>query len=384
MAMKLRFDVRDVPSCARLGLSGRKMWIFTKAILASWLAWSASTYLGWLAADPGGLGGVWASSRLLPLPSGIFWRSWPSVALMAAGLLLAGWSLLRAMLMSSRITFEQIRGDDFYSGRDARRFLGSHWRPLFWTPAAIVAGMAVAAAAGLLLGLAGRIPVAGPVIVGLAAVPAWGAALLAVPAAGALLLCAGFLPAIVACTRGDTFESLFELFSAVTGQTARLAGYMLVSLLVRVPAAALFLVCSSAAAGMAARVVGAGMGTAPFGPFVSGLGILAPAAVGAFSRPADVLGLVPQAPAGGAAEAVMAASGVMAVLVLASYWLSAASSGWTLIYLAIRHRRDGEDLVRRADDEDYREFSRQYGSADEHSRSAGAPGGAREQVDAGD
>lgn len=377
MARKLYFDIRDIPAGARLGLGGRKIWLFFKSLVLSWLVWSLFTYLGWLAADPGGLGAVMRQSRLLPLPGGLFWQSWQAVAILAAGVLGIAWVMLSASLKASRITFEEIRGDDFYSGRDAARFFRGNWKPLAATPLVIAAGLLLAVLALFLLGLLGRIPAAGPVIFGLLAVPAWGASLLAVLAAVALLACIPLLPPIIATTRGDTFETLFELFSTLTSQPWRIVLYGLASAASNAAGLALFMVAASLATGFLSWAAGLGMGDPPGSVLVAGLSHLAPALVGAAARPADILGLAgggsPTVTGGG--MAVISAAGAAIVLVLLSYLLSACSSGWTLIYLAVRNRKDGEDLVRRADEEEFREFERQYGSADEYARTAPGSGG---------
>lgn len=377
MSRKMHFDVRDVPSCARLGLSGRKMWIWFKALVLSWAAWSASTYLGWLAADPAGLGALWGSSRLLPLPGGIFWSSWQSVALLAIGIVAILAVFLSASLKASRITFEQIRGDDFFSGREAADFARRHGRPLYATPAVILAGLVLAALCGLLLGLAGCIPAAGPVLLGILAVPAWSAALLVVLSSIALLAAFPLVPAIVACTRGDTFETLFELFSSVTSQPWRLALYALVSFVARLLGLALFLAAGSLAVGILVHTTALAGAPSPYALLQGGLRYLAPSLVGEYAGIVDVLGVSgqPGAAVQPLAGVLLAASGAAIALVAASYWLSSCSSAWTVIYLAVRRRKDGEDLLRRADQEDLAEFERQYGSADESAR-AGQHGGA--------
>ncbi len=370
MSKKLHFDVRDVPSCARLGLSGRKLWICFKALVLSWAVWSASTYLGWLAADPGGLASLWRTSRLLPLPSGIFWTTWQSVALLALGSLVIVWMLLYASMKTSRITFEQIRGDDFFSGRDASNFARRHWKPLFATPASLVAGLLIAVAVGFLIGLAGRIPAVGPFLLGILAVPAWSASLLVVLAVIALAAGMCLLPAIVACTRGDTFETLFELFSSITSQPWRLTLYALTAFIARVLGLAVALLFSSLAAGVLAFSTALAGGGNPFSLLAGGIRYLAPSLVGEFAGLIDVLGISgTQAPAiQGPAGVLMAVSGSVIALLIASYWLSSGSSAWTVIYLAVRHRKDGEDLVRRADQEDQAEFEKQFGSADDSQR----------------
>lgn len=370
MSRKMYFDVRDVPSCARLGLSGRKMWIWFKALVLSWAAWSAFTYLGWLAADPAGLGAVWGSSRLLPLPAGIFWTSWQSVALLAGGILVMTAVMLSAALRASRITFEQIRGDDFFSGREAAEFARRHGRPLYATPAALVAGLALAVLCGLLLGLAGRIPAVGPVLLGILAVPAWSAALLVVLGSIALLAAFPLVPAIVACTKGDTFETMFELFSSVTSQPWRLALYALASFITRVLALAVFLAAGSLALGILVHTTALAGAPSPYALLQGGLRYVAPSLVGAYAGLIDILGVSgqPGATVQPLAGALLAASGAAIVLVAASYWFSSCSSAWTVIYLAVRRRKDGEDLLRRADQEDLAEFEKQYGSADESTR----------------
>ncbi len=61
---------------------------------------------------------------------------------------------------------------------------------------------------------------------------------------------------------------------------------------------------------------------------------------------------------------LIAASGTAIFLFLASYWYSSCTAMWTIIYLGARHSRDGEDLLLRAEEEEYREFRRVYGSTD--------------------
>lgn len=372
MKRDLHFDARDIPSAARLGLSGRKIWAFFKASALSWAVWAAAVYLGFLAADPAGLGARWESGRLLPLPSGVFWMSWQAVGILCIGLLTIVGIQMRAFLEVARMTFEQLRGDDFYSGRDARKFSRGHWKPLAAVPAALLVALAVAVLCGAVLGLLTRIPSAGPVIFGLLAVPAWGLSLLCVLAAVALALSFFLVPAIVASTKGDTYETIFELFSTITSQPWRVALYFLLALVTRAAAMAVFLSFCSAAAGFLGWAAGMGLGRNPASALAGGLQVVAPELAGRFAVSFDVLGLAGGTdPFPGPAGAVAALAGAAIVLVSLSYWLSSCSSAWTLIYVCIRRRKDGEDLLARADEEDFREFQRLYGSADESSRGAG-------------
>jgi hypothetical protein len=326
------------------------------------------------------------------MPAGVFWESVPAVVLLAVGGILGLVALLRASLKVARIAFEQIRGDDFYSGKDAEAFAKEHFRPVMLTPLVLLVGLVIAVVGGLILGLLATIPGGvGPVIAGLAAVPAWGLALLVV--LGAVALAASFclVPAIVASTKGDTFESLFELFSTITSQPWRLVLYGLVSAVVRV----LGLLAFAAFAAAALKFVSLTMspltgGDIFYDSVASGLRQLAPALVGAGSTIFSPVGAVASGPVWtGLGGVLCALSGVLIFLTVGSYWLASCTSGWTVIYLALRHRKDGEDLLQRADDEEYREFEKEYGSADEASEAPApcedgpetAPEGDEEETD---
>ena len=369
MVHKMRFDIRDIPAAARYGLSARKLWIYVKALLFGWACVFVFGNLGYLAAGAT-LDHVWQEARLLPLPAGVFWESLPAMLILAVGLVLAVVSLLRAGLKVARITFEQIRGDDFYSGRDAEAFAKEHFKPVIITPLVLLAGIILAVVGGLVLGLLADIPGGvGPVIAGIVAVPAWALALLVVLAALAFIVSFWLVPAIVASTKGDSFESLFELFSTITSQPWRLVLYNLVSGLVRM----LGLLVFAAFAAAALKFVSLTMspftgGDILYDSVASGLRQLAPGLVGAGSTIFSPVGAVASGPAwSGLGGVLCAISGVLIFLTVGSYWLASCTSGWTLTYLALRHRKDGEDLLQRADDEEYREFEREYGTADESS-----------------
>ena len=371
MSSRLYFNVRDIPSAARSGLSARKLWIFWKAQLSAWLIWFVSVYLGYLAAGSD-LASRWETSRLLPLPGGIFWESWPSVALLAAGLLLIVYVIMAASLRVSRITFEQIRGDDFFSGRDARTFLRQNRNPLISTPLAILTGLVIAAVSGLILGLVGRIPGAGPVLLGVLSVPAWGMALLAVLLGLGFILSFVLVPPIVAATRGDTFESLFELFSTLTAQPWRVLLYWLTGLICRTLGLILLMLFASAAMTFLSWTVSLGMGTAGLGASLSsGLQMVAPEVFPWFANAFNpVAAAAPGQSWTGLAGVIAGLSGVAILMIIKAYWLSSGSSAWTLIYLAVRHRKDGENLLSRADDEDQREFEKLYGEISSEPRDA--------------
>jgi hypothetical protein len=357
----LRFDCRDVASCARLGLSARKMWSGFKSLLLSWLVWDFFVYLGFLAAGED-MGARWNLSVLLPLPGGLFWHSAIAIALLAIGCILILTVLMRGSMKICRLAFEQIRGDAFYSESEASAFARGHSSPLILVPLMLAFLLVILLAKGAVLGLISRIPAAGPVLTALLALPLWSAMLLAVLTAAALILSIMLLPAIIASTKGDTFESVFELFSTMTSQSWRVFLYWLLSLLFTALGSAVFILFSAGAVGLLSMTTSWAAGGGGFAEaLTAGPRMLAPELLPFFSS-VVTLGSASATPAwSGAAGVLAGASGSVILLVLLSYVFSSLSSAWTVIYVGLRRRRDGTDLLVEADLEDMREYERRYG-----------------------
>ncbi len=367
MIHKLHFDIRDMLLSVKYGLSARNLWVVWKALVLSWLVWSGMVYLGFFAAGDS-MAGRWQVSRLFPIPEGLFLESTVALIFMAAALLACLWIIMSAFQKVGRITFEQIRGDGFYSGRDALEFHRGNRKPLLMVPVAVLAGLSILFVKLFIMGLIGRIPGAGPVIAGILAVPAWGISLFGVLALIALLLSIFMVPAITACTRGDTFETLFELFSSITSQPFRIILYMATGLIARAAALLLFMAFARGAMAIVAFGVGIGMGNTGLATSVQGgLHTAAPQLISHYGSFLSPLGSLAGDPFAwhGAAGWLASLSGVAIALIIFSYWLSSCASFWTLCYLAVRKAKDGEDLLQRADDEDSREFGKRFGSTDQ-------------------
>jgi hypothetical protein len=359
---ELTFTIKDIPACTRYGFSARKIWIFFKTLVLSWVIWDFFVYLGFFAAGCD-LASRWSQSRLLPLPGSLFWADPVPIILLAAGVVLIVYVLMRGSLMVSKMTFQQIRGDEFFSTSDAASFAKGHTVPLISIPVMLVVTLLLIYSAGALTGLISRIPAVGPAVASLLCLPLWGVMLLGVLTLLALILSMKLIPAIVACTGGDSFESVFEVFSTLTSQSWRLCLYWLLSILVTVLGVSVFLLLSSVAISFLSLSVSAGAGDSGLvAAFTSGPQMLAPEALPFFS---GLLGQQGDAQAwSGLAGLLAGISGTAIFLIIISYLLSSCSSAWTLIYVVLKYRKDGEDLINRADQEEQREYDRMYGDSE--------------------
>jgi hypothetical protein len=217
----LTYDYRDVIGAASLGLRGRK-----------WLATLPGVFVGmlWWA------GCGWAALLTLGLSPGLVWSvygpvPWPSAASLGGPLSLAFWGvgaigLCVALLLSSvavgRVTYQQLKGNDFYGLVEAWQFAQRKWK-------AVVLPQ-------VLLGIGGGLLVL--LLVVLAAISGVWSPLPAIlfpfglVAALALLYLALVLgvgltaaPAVVASSASETLETTFELFSLQSSQGKRVWWY---------------------------------------------------------------------------------------------------------------------------------------------------------------
>lgn len=372
MAEELRFNVKDIPLCAKYGFSARKIWICFKTLVLSWAIWDIFIYLGFFAAGYD-MAARWEQSRLFPLPGALFWTDVIPVVFLIIAVILILYVLMRGALKVSRITFQQIRGDNFFSGADAAKYARGNSTPLVAIPVLLVLVILLALVAGAAAGVLSRVPVAGPILTALLSIPLWGIMLLAVLTALALVLSFQLLPSIIATTGGDTFESIFELFSTMTSQSWRVFLYWLLSLIIILLGGITFLLFTSLAVDLLSFSVALGAGSGGFGQaLASGPRLLAPEILPFFSG-LITFGQQDSAQAWTGISGVIAGfSGTAILLIVVSYLFSCCSSSWTLIYLALRYRKDGVDLVDSADLEEQREFDRLYGDIDGEKESSGS------------
>lgn len=363
---KLNFSVSDAVLSARYGFNARNIWAFWKGLIGAWILWTVFVYAGFYAAGDS-MAERFSSSVLCPLPDALFFSSLPAIVLLVLGTLLAVLIMMTTSMKVARLTFEQLRGDQFYSEEDAGKVCRANWKPVLLTPVTILSGIALGLFLLLLIGLLGKIPAAGPVVTALLMVPAWILGLFIILAGIALAFSYHLVPVITASTGGDTFENLFELFSTITSKPFRIIKAVIAGAAMRIPAFLLFIIFAWGSVHLTGSLVDR----------FSGFSGTAAAIESGFSRAAP--DLVPfyssifspvSSTAGGVVSwtglpaGLLAAVGTVLMIVLAAYWCSSCTAMWMIIYLGARYSRDGEDLLLRAEEEEYREFRKIYGSTD--------------------
>lgn len=357
--LKLYFNYKDVFRAARLGFSPKKMWVMFCGLLLGFVTYGI---LGFLAHSAAGrpLADTWAMFGLVPLPWTDFgfwaWLLWGLGALLFAVI------VMLASTMAARITAEQLSGNEFFEVKEAVKFIRESWKSVLGAPLVIVMFVVFLLICGAILGLWGRIPFIGHLTVSLLALPIYFVCLFLAFLLAALAVALWYVPVIVGSTKSDTFDSLFETFSAITSQPWRLVVYTALLKLVVLAGFLVFAWFTMAALGIAFQVLAAAMGQKFMDIALSGVALYTPpvalnAMIGAMNSGWCSLGAVPSlAPcsdlgwAGHISAFITGMSLNLVRLMVLSYAASAFVVGQTIIYGIIVMKRDERNIFERREE----------------------------------
>jgi len=214
------FDIRDVFRAPRLALSGKKIMIQFFGLLIGYLGYMVFTYLSYLLSGIS-LSDVWESYKFLPLVDFTFanWYSW-LVFLIGVVFFVFCWLLASAAV--GKVTYEQLKGDEFYSAKDSLKFLKKHGQTVLASPLFLIGVAIILILGGIVIGLLGKIPYVGELGLGVFfGVPIFAVALVCVYVIFILVFSFFLAPAIVATTKEDIFEIIVQLFSTIWNQPWR-------------------------------------------------------------------------------------------------------------------------------------------------------------------
>ncbi len=360
--VKLYFDFRDIFRAARLGFSGKKIGLHFLGLLIGYIGYAALTHIALMVSGIG-FGANWATYRLFPaIAAGeLTWVGW---LLFIVGVVF--WIIMWLLFSTAaaKVTYQQLKGDDFYTAREGLGFVGKNWKSVILSPIMVIVIILFLLVCGIIIGLLGKIPYVGELGVAIFSIPIFAVALFVVFLA--IVLGAGIIlgPAIVATAREDSFETMIQFFSSIWSQTWRFVVYNVLLGAIALLGVHIFGVFSYWALKLSYMVCGWTMGSKLHNMAMVAISWL-PAKSGIWSLWSQgwwcgkITALQGYMAAPGAlhgAEAVAAA--IMGVFLLfifgfvLSYGLSIWSAGQTIIYLILRKRKDDENLLEREDEEE--------------------------------
>ncbi len=218
----LHFNFKDVFRAGRLGFSAKKLWLTFLGFLIAFLGYGILSYLSYTI---GGIriGEVWDAYRLVPMyPLELPWFSW---IVWLVGLL---WWICVALLTGvavSKITYEQLKGDEFFEVKEAIKFTLKTGKSAILAPFILILFIIALIVMGLILALIAWIPYFGQLFLTLMAIPAFAVCLFIIYLLIVTVVCLIIGPSIVGETGNDTFDTLFESFSVINDQPWRFITY---------------------------------------------------------------------------------------------------------------------------------------------------------------
>lgn len=345
-----------------MGWSGKKIWAGLCGLFIAYFVYSALVVVGYV------MSGMTGSELLHTY--GLFPGAAPDkvgglpAILHLVAMVIAAVVLFLTTSMMCKVTYQQLRGDDFYTLGEAFGFIRKHWGGVVFGPIACFALLVLFLVAGMIIGwLAGVIPAVGEIAFAIGFIPIFFAALVAVFIVFAIIASILLAPAIVGTVGEDALEVVIQSFSVCWSQPWRSALY-LVWLGISVYVGTVILSgLMTLALGLIGWACGMFMDEKLVGMLQIAQGYLPPVD---FSTP--ILHAYPEMKTiwSDLAETQPNASviwsgrvlGIMLIMltgVLLSYVQAAFASGTTLIYVILRKKKDDENMLE-WEDPDFTDF----------------------------
>ena len=359
----LRFDFRDIFKSNRLAFSLQRMWIQFIGIATGYLGYLVLTYLSIIIAGQK-FSEVWHQMGIFPCLAGFdaAWYSW-LIFIIGALFLLAVYLVTAAAV--SRAAYMLLKGNNFYTWKEAFCFAFRKSSAVLFSPLAIAILIGLFLIGAAVVGLLAKIPYVGELGFSLLYFIWLMAGLLIVFFVIALITSLILSPAIIATTDDDAFEAVFQSFATFWNQPWRLiayqaltgalsvVGFLVLAFLVKKAFLLTDSIFTYIVGDKYINLMGQGMYiiTGWIAVSISWMQSLLGESIDLFYFSRDFLQL--QLP-----TVINIASYIFAVMWLfiggwiVSYGLSTFNVGNTLIYLVLRKIKDDENLLEREDMEE--------------------------------
>ena len=234
---KRYFDFRDIFQVIRYGFSGRKIAVHLVGLVLAYLIYQILVYLSLFVVGNTAAQDFWNKYGLLPaLPFSDTGLTQTTEIAMWIGVVCFACLFFFASTVVSKITIEQLRGDFFFSVGDAVTFLKRHWKSVFGAFIGLLLIQMFLALIPLIIAGLGKLPVIGRPFLTISSlfmpIGFFLGILMALIAVvfGVSLL---FVPAVVATTGADAFETIYQQFAIAWNQPWRMVCYEVILFLVK-------------------------------------------------------------------------------------------------------------------------------------------------------
>ena len=361
---KCDFDFRDIFQVIRYGFSGRKIAVHLIGLVLAYLIYEILVYFSLFVVGDTAAQDFWNKYGLLPVPPfSDAELTQITEIVMWIGIVSFACIFFLASTVASKITIEQLRGDVFFSVGDAVTFLKAHWKSVLGAFIGLLLIQIFLALIPFSIAGLGKLPVVGkPFLTGISLFMPIGFFLgvliaLIVVIFGVSLL---FVPAVVATTGADAFETIYQQFAILWNESWRMVCYEVMLFLIKlvfVPIWAFFCLVGFSImilpiyllhTGQIEHIMacanlwlGGAIEKLTMLPYINSLGVfnigMAMQETSAFTTTVTAIFLT--------------ITLLMAVGLVIAYLFSIASAGNTVIYLILRKKIDGYNLLERVNED---------------------------------
>lgn len=222
--MKLYFDVRDIFRAPRLALSGKKVIIFMQANLVGYAVYWVLNYLG-AAVHGMAFSDTWEAYGLYPCLLSLDSLSGIACVLYWMGAAFWFYAISLGATAVSRVTYKQLKGDEFYSGGDAWSYVKKHWHPVVFSSISLALILAFLFFLAAIFALLGKIPYVGEFLFVLPYFLYFFGSVFTIYTGIVFLVALVYTPAIVGTYEEDTMGTVWHNFSITWGQPWRIILY---------------------------------------------------------------------------------------------------------------------------------------------------------------
>ena len=353
---ELHFDFRDIFRVGRYGFSGKKISIHFLGLVLAYLIYELLVYLSLFIAGGTAANDFWHKYGFMPVcpvVNGDFETI--TIVAMGIGTLVLFVVFFSMSTMVSKIAMQQLRGDHFFSMGESIGFAKKNWKVVFGTFFGLIVIFVLCALTPIIVGLLGKIPVVGNIIVMLASILTPFAFFLGLLMAYLIVVFAVSLflvPSVVAAANSDTFETVYQHFSIIWNQPWRIVVYETLLFGVKVICTAIwafFCLVGFVIAMLPVRLLiptdmkmimgqtdkwlGGLVGKLAELPYIETVKVFN------LAEPANLPIVLKIA----SIFMMLSLLGIIGLII--AYLLSIASAGNTLIYTILRRRVDGENLL---------------------------------------
>lgn len=223
---KPTYSFKDIPRAMKLGFSAKKIWVGMLGVMLSTVFYSVFTYLA-LITSGSYFNEIWRIWHFIPIPIGETYNTLGYI-LLIFGIALAIIILLYTQLAISKITFEQLKGNEFYEINAALSYAIKKGSPLIFSPFTILFIIILFIIGGIILGVIAKIPILGKIIFVLMAPFSFFASMFIIYLFFGIIVTLFFAPSVLSSQDADTFDVLFESFSILNEQVHRFILYEII------------------------------------------------------------------------------------------------------------------------------------------------------------